>query len=372
MSHSFDPVPDAGGKRRPNSRLLAASAVMLVIAVILLGLSMFRALRPARSGRQNAFLLPGEPDTFYAAAGNGLAAASPSGARLYSSTGRCAAEADAAMEKPVCVGSSAVSVYYDMGRSGLLALYPDGACRRQDTEGGVTFADVNETGLITVIMDKDGAMGSVLVLDTDLTPLFRWDAVSGHPVEARTGGDDILCVNTLSQDGSTLRFFRIDRTDELGRIVLPGELVVDIGFLADGTPTAVTTERLLFASTAGEIVLSHSFQGGHLNAFCLQGRFVAVETVSGESGANGILTTLDASGAILGSRAVPGAVDALSSSGDRLLVLFVGEESTLYTSALEEIVSYQPDADVRRVFLTPDGNAYFAGNSGVTQIDFDR
>ena len=59
-------------------------------------------------------------------------------------------------------------------------------------------------------------------------------------------------------------------------------------------------------------------------------------------------------------------------SGSQLLVLFTGEESTLFSSALEEIVSYQPPEDVRQVFLCSDSRALFAGASGVVQIDFNR
>ena len=62
----------------------------------------------------------------------------------------------------------------------------------------------------------------------------------------------------------------------------------------------------------------------------------------------------------------------LGSGGSQLLVLFTGEESTLFSSALEEIVSYQPPEDVRQVFLCSDSRALFAGASGVVQIDFNR
>ena len=82
--------------------------------------------------------------------------------------------------------------------------------------------------------------------------------------------------------------------------------------------------------------------------------------------------TLDASGKLLGSTPAPGSVRALHCCGERLLVLFTGEESTLYTSDLEELISFQPEEDVSQVFLLPDGRAFFAGDSGVTQIDFTR
>ena len=67
-----------------------------------------------------------------------------------------------------------------------------------------------------------------------------------------------------------------------------------------------------------------------------------------------------------------GHAESVAAAGDMLLVLFTGQESTLYEADLTEIVSYQPEEGVNRIFLTRGGMAYFAGPEGVTQIDFGR
>ena len=85
-----------------------------------------------------------------------------------------------------------------------------------------------------------------------------------------------------------------------------------------------------------------------------------------------VITSFSPSGEPLGSFTAPLEAAAMSSCGSQLLVLFTGEESTLFSSALEEIVSYQPPEDVRQVFLCSDSRALFAGASGVVQIDFNR
>lgn len=85
------------------------------------------------------------------------------------------------MTEPMCAAGTQLAVFWDAGQNGIHALYPDGSAAESATEGGVCFADVNETGLITVLTDKDGYRGSVVVYDTDLTPLFRWDASSVTP-----------------------------------------------------------------------------------------------------------------------------------------------------------------------------------------------
>ena len=95
-------------------------------------------------------------------------------------------------------------------------------------------------------------------------------------------------------------------------------------------------------------------------------------TVSGSGGGQSRLTTLDASGQVMAGIDAAGHAESVAAAGDMLLVLFTGQESTLYEADLTEIVSYQPEEGVNRIFLTRGGMAYFAGPEGVTQIDFGR
>ena len=360
------------GTKQGALRVAFAVGVLALLAVMLLILSVFQARRPVSSLKQNGFLPGSGKATVYAAAGNGLAAAKTDAAELYSPAGKAVAVHQVGFAVPMCAGGASVSVFYDDGRAGLHALYPDGAHRFTDTEGGVIFAEVNETGLVTVILDVSDTPGTVMVFDTDLKPLFRWDAGSGYPISARISADDVLCVNCASPRGGELHFFRIDREAEQGFCLLENELVVDVGFMSDGTLAAVTEEDLWFISDRGERTARYSFEGGHLDAWCLRGGFAAVATVSGNGGGQSRLTTLDASGQVMAGIDAAGHAESVAAAGDMLLVLFTGQESTLYEADLTEIVSYQPEEGVNRIFLTRGGMAYFAGPEGVTQIDFGR
>lgn len=152
----------------------------------------------------------------------------------------------------------------------------------------------------------------------------------------------------------------------------PGELIVDFGFLSDGSIAAVTETAVCFLSADGTLLSEHRLGNAHLSAFSLSGDFAAVAAASGLGGGETVITAFSPSGEPLGSFTAPLEAAAMSSCGSQLLVLFTGEESTLFSSALEEIVSYQPPEDVRQVFLCSDSRALFAGASGVVQIDFNR
>ncbi len=185
-SNRYTAAPER--KHRNLPRVLAATAAMLCIAALLLVLSVVQSHTAAAVRNRDGFRLRSGENVFYSAAGNGLAAATTTGAQLFTASGKCAASADFAMTEPMCAAGTQLAVFWDAGQNGIHALYPDGSAAESATEGGVCFADVNETGLITVLTDKDGYRGSVVVYDTDLTPLLRWDASSVTPVSARTTG----------------------------------------------------------------------------------------------------------------------------------------------------------------------------------------
>ena len=368
-----DPNPQISPQTKPTGarRVFIAAAVLLLVAVILMAVSVMQSRRSPVALKQNGFLPAQAQGTYYATAGSGLAVAGPDFIRLYSSSGKLVASEQVIYRVPVCVGCPQMGVYYDMNSPGIRALYPDGSCRFAQTDGPVVFADVNETGLLTVLLEESSTLGTVEVFDTDLTPLFRWEAGTGFPVSARSSADDRLCVNCVSRDGTTLHFFRIDSVEEQGSFSLEGELVMDFGFLSDGTLAAVTEDRLILLDPTGQAVASHVFEGSHLEAYSFDGDFVAVITSSGFSGSS-VLTTLDAGGQVLESINAPREIQALSASGNALLVLYAGEESTLYDRTLCEQISYQPDEDVSLALLTSGDIAYYAGPGGVTQIDFSR
>ena len=369
-SNRYTAAPER--KSRSAVRVLAASAAMLCIAALLLVLSIVQSRAAAAARNRDGFRLQIGTAVCYAAAGNGLAAVSQSGAQLFTASGKCAASLELSAEEPVCAGSAQLAVVFDAGKSGIHALYPDGTTAEAATDGGVYFADVNESGLVTVLTDKDGYRGSVAVFDDDLTPLFRWDATSVTPVSARTTAKGLLCINGAGDDGGYLRFFRIDREEMQSELFLPGELIVDFGFLSDGTIAAVTENALCFVSPDGTLLSEHRLDGAHLSAFSLSGSFAAVAAETGLGGGRNVITAFSHSGEPLGSFSAPLSVSSMTQSGSQLLVLFTGEEATLFTSAMEEIVSYQPPEDIRQAFLFPDSRALFTGPSGIIQMDFNQ
>ena len=359
-----DPSPTRSARR-----VYVATIVMLVAAFLLLVISVVENWNDLPFLRETVFSLDEEDEHVFAAAGNGLAAAGTHSVQLFSSRGKCAAAEAVNFQIPACAACSQLGAYYDVGREGVIVLYTTGTMRKLDTEGPVRLVDVNETGLLAVLSDKTGYQGCVTVYDTNLSPLFRYDAGTAYPLAARLSADDRLAVSLLTEEGSSVLIFHIDREDPAAEVTLPGDLIVDLGFLSDGTLALVTETELQLLRSDGS-ASRFSFEGAHLEAWWLRGTFAALDTVSGWNGGKGQLITLDSRGNILGKMDAPRDVTALSGAGGRLLVLFAGEESTLYSSELEEDISYQPAADVRQIFLHSNNSAIFCGTASAVTVRF--
>ncbi len=358
-------------KSRPHGgRILVITAVLLAIALLLLAMSLLDLRRSPLQVERNGFQMGNAAGSVVCSAGNGVAAAGSSGIWLFTSTGKQAAADAVSLRDPLAAGCSLVAAFADRGGTELHALYPEGSARSTATDGAVSSLDVNPTGLITVISDIQGTSCSVMVYDTNLTPLFRWNALTGVPAAARTSEQDLLCVGVRSGENSVLRLFRIDREEELASVVLPGEAVSDLGFFSDGSVCALTGRRLVFFSPELEELASFSLEGKLVAAHAFSGRFAALAVSEENDGSEPQLLSFDSAGVLLGRLVPERDVLVLSASGERLLVLFSGRESTLYDLSLAEDVSFQPPESTRQCILSPEGVGFYCGDDGIYRLLF--
>lgn len=348
--------------------MAAATLVLLLLSVLLLVLSLTEGGGSLPFRRPPVYVLDGGNSAAWCDAGNGMAAATTKEIRLFSVWGKTVAEQPVDFAVPACAACSLLGAYYDVGRVGLHVLYPDGRYILSDTEGPVRLVDVNESGLLAVLSDKEGYMGCVTVYDTDLTPLFRYDAGSALPLIARLDREDRLCLVSVSENGSAVRLFRIDRETPTAEFALEGEMAVDAAFLSDGSLALLTERALLLTDKEGSGLSRWDFPLPHLSAWSLRGDFAAVACADGREGGRQILTTISSNGQILGSMESPLLIADMESQEDNLLVLYIGEESALYSSALAEDVCYQPAADVKRVFLGSERRAVFCGEARAVTV----
>ncbi len=346
--------------------VLLGAGILLVCALLVRNGSV-----TARNRKPVEFVLMEGNEPCYAPAGTGLAAATTAGFQVFASDGSVTTERVQPMDTPVCAASSWLCIFYDVGEPDLVTVRADGVTQVLETEGGVTFAHANDDGALAVVAEREGYKGSVTVYDRRLTALFRWDSGSGYPVTARVSDQGVLVVNCAGDQGSVLHGFRTDQEDELFSYTAPGELILDFGFLSGGSLAAVTESRLIVLDESGEEILSHPFPEAYLTAFSLEGDVAVVAASTRSVGGSTVLTVADGRGRVLEELDTGREVLGLDTSGNRVLVLYP-TEATLYSSRLEDIISYQKVENVTQVFLRADGTALLAGPSGVTGVYFGR
>lgn len=361
-----------GAVSRRKKNILIPGIVLLGTGILLVCALLVRnGSATARNRKPVEFVLMDGNEPCYAPAGTGLAAATTAGFQVFASDGTVTLEKIQPMDTPVCAAASWLCAFYDAGEADVVTVRPDGICQTLETEGGVSFVHVSDNGALTVVSQREGYKGSVTVYDRRLTALFRWDAGSGYPVTARVSDEGLLVVNCAGAQGSVLHGFHTDQEEEAFSYAASGELILDFGFLSGGSLAAVTESRLIVLDESGEEILSHPLPQAFLTAFSLEGDVAAVASSARSVGGTAVLTVADGRGRVLGELDTGREIRDLDTFGNRLIVLYP-TEATLYSSRLEDIISYQKVETTTRIFLRADGTALLAGPSGATGVYFGR
>lgn len=319
----------------------------------------------------SSYFFPEGTGELFALVGDDLAVTSGTVIQLLAPSGSTLCAETVSMEQPALAASEELAAFYDVGARGVHILRPDGSSAFLDTEDAVLFVDADDQGRLAVVTRYPDYRGRVTVYGPSLTPLFAYDSgQSGYPLCARLGGKKSLAVCCVSESGSVLRLFEIDRETELGSYTGDGELIWDAEFLSDGTLAAMTEDALLLFNERMEPRGRRDFGDGYPADYCLTGDFAAVVLHRNRSGDAGELITVDSRGDTLGALELERGVTGLSCCGARLLVQYA-DELTLYDGELADDVSYQRVDNVLRALLRPDGSALLLSRYGVNLLWFD-
>jgi hypothetical protein len=85
-----------------------------------------------------------------------------------------------------------------------------------------------------------------------------------------------LVTSCADEDGGVLHFFSLASEEEQASWTAENELVLEFGFLPDGSLAAVTDKRLVFLDGSGREKGSYDFAGYYLKDYELHGNSAAV------------------------------------------------------------------------------------------------
>lgn len=301
----------------------------------------------------------------FALAGDGFAVASGSGIQLLDENGREVFSRVTSMENPAVSASRNLALFYDVGGDTCVAAGFDGEGRSVDAGKGIISASVNASGFFTVITEESGSKGLVHVYDSSGRELYRWYAGTGWPLKAQVSPDNrrlaVLCV---TDEGSAIVLFRLDSEDEQARIVYPGKLLFDMYFMSSDRICAIGEDAVFFSGTNGEETARYDFAGQYLIAYDFGSTSFAALYISPYRTGGGVLVTLDADGAVLGTAEPEGEISSISASGRQLMTVTSGGIS-IYSQSLELQKSEEMLITAKCALLRPKGDvlllsSYFA------------
>jgi hypothetical protein len=356
-------------KRRPRGRTAAAAVATLLLIIAAAAILLYRdyltgdnikslfgdASREA--GGSEPFTYEAGANQVFARAGNGLAVASATGMQLIDADGNTVIRQVFSMEVPAVAATGNLSVFYDIGGTGLRLASFGGEYSELNTEKPIISATLSAGDYLCVATEEAGYKGVVTVYTPSLKPVYRWFSGSGYVLSAVVSPDNSsLAVLCADDEGSVIRFFSLDSEKERGSFRAPAELFMDIHYMGDGTLCAISENRLVFLNSKGELKGSFDFEGSYLMDYEFSNDFSAVILGKYRSGSEGRLITVSGGGQVLGEISLQRDVLSLSARGRQLLVLY-SDSLYLYTQELAEKAARQGVWGAKKAILREKGDA---------------
>ncbi len=351
---------------RTLGKLLIALVILAVVVLAVAGVAGSRMNRRDTSG-YHADLSGYESADFYPA-GNGFAAVTDVACRLYGIGGEVLCSAARSYPDVQAAAAEGYAAVWSEGGTGLTLLKAEGAVDLSFA-GGVTAADVNQSGTLAVLAGEVGYKGSVSVVNRDGEAVFRVYVGSGYPVDADVSPDSRgLAILCLTKEGSSVLFYTVGREELASEARVDGRSCFDLEYLSDGHVLLLSSEGALFLKEDGKELGSISFDGEYLTDVSWGDGFAALLLGKYQAGsANRILIT-DTSGNLLGTLEPETEVQSLHAAG-KYLALRSSDRALLYDSELHLLGSLDSTTGIQAAMMRSTGSAVIISGGGAAVFE---
>ena len=253
----------------------------------------------------------------YAAVGDSLMTATTTSVRVFDAKGEAVLDKSCEFNYPTMSENADNAVVYDIG--GTNVVYLDGS--ELDAKNNIISADLSRSGHLALCTEEAGHKGSVTVYSADKTEVYKWLSADNWVVKAAVSpGGGQLAVLVSGENGSIVKFFKLDSTDEQGSFAADQAVFNDICWLGERV-CCIASDRLYFCSDTGKAEGEYSFDGNFLDMFAVCGDNIVLELRAHSYGGAGTLISIDSSANLVGT-AKPGAeIETFDFSNGKLLCL---------------------------------------------------
>ncbi|MDD6830301.1 MAG: DUF5711 family protein [Firmicutes bacterium] len=253
----------------------------------------------------------------YAAVGDSLMTATTTSVRVFDAKGEAVLDKSCEFKYPTMSENADNAVVYDIG--GTNVVYLDGSAL--DAKNNIISADLSQSGHLALCTEEAGYKGSVTVYSADKTEVYKWLSADNWVVKAAVSPEGTrLAVLVSGENGSIVKLFKLDSTDEQGSFAADQAVFNDICWLGERV-CCIASDRLYFCSDTGKAEDEYSFDGNFLDMFAVCGDNIVLELRAHSHGGAGTLVSIDSSSNLVGT-AKPGAeIETFDFSNGKLLCL---------------------------------------------------
>ena len=253
----------------------------------------------------------------YAAVGDSLMTATTTSVREFDAKGEAVLDKSCDFKSPAMCENADTAAVYDIG--GRQVMYLDGS--ELDAKNNIISADLSRSGHLALCTEEAGYKGSVTVYSADKTEVYKWLSADNWVVKAAVSPEGTrLAVLVSGENGSIVKFFKLDSTDEQGSFAADQAVFNDICWLGERV-CCIASDRLYFCSDTGKAEGEYSFDGNFLDMFAVCGDNIVLELRAHSYGGAGTLVSIDSSANLVGT-AKPGAeIETFDFSNGKLLCL---------------------------------------------------
>ena len=270
------------------------------------------------------------------------------------------------MTSPAMTAQNGRAAAFDIGGTAVRVFNKTEVITSINTGGAIVSVSINRNGWISVCTQESGVTrGTVSVYNNAGRDVYRVRMATGYVLSAVVSPDNrSVAILNLTDDGSRITFYNLS-SENVDRVFnLPGCLILDIRYLADGDVLAISTDSLFIVDSNGKDTELYGFDSKRLGSYTLDGSIIALHLLEYSVGHNGKLLTLDEKGTLLGEIETEREIISMSSY-DGYLTILRTDGLIVFNNALEALPISEKSVSASgaaKVLTLRNGNVLAAGD----------
>ena len=304
---------------------------------------------------------------------NGLAVAGDSEIKLFTSTGRVTLTEGSEFTNPRMCSSDEYLLIYDQGRQGYALYNSFIALRREKTDYPISLADMAENGGYLIVTSSSTYTSVVRIFNSAFEPICEYQKNDRVISAALSSDGRYAAVLSLSAQGgealSTLSVIDSKTENVKYSASFEGSMPYVCDFLNDDRVVVILGDKVTVFDKNGNQRSEYAYPG-ELSRFDIRGDRLALLFKGEESGANGTAVIFDVNGTPVITTTVDFSVRDMR-LGDGAVYFLSSNEVVRMSTSIGGVSRADADGDKAGLLVFSDGRVVLCTQSVAKYISFD-